>query len=139
MNAQEQHDLNSIGQLFGLCARGIDPKRTNVKLVFNATASLGALSEDNEGVHLILASTSTAPTPMSGVSFLFMLLKWSINGGGRDVSQHDNRTATVRQTRTWNSDTSHDKFYNDRTTTVLLRLLYNVIQYHLNIMIIKDI
>ena len=114
MNAQEQHDLHSINQLLRLSARGIDPKRTNVKLVFNATASLGALSEDNEGVHLILASTSTAPTPMSGVSFLLMLLKWSINGGGRDVSQHDNRTATVRQTRTWNSDTSHDKFYNDR-------------------------
>lgn len=133
MNAQQQHDIHSINQLLHLCARGIDPKRNNVKLVFEATASLGALSEDNEGVNLILASTSTAPTPMSGVSLLFMLLKWSINGGGRDVSHHGNHTATVRQTRTWNSDASHDKFYNDRTTTVCLRLLYNVIQYHLNI------
>lgn len=129
---QSVHDIQTINNFLNLIQRGMHPIFHNTELVFDALTSLGGVSEDNDGCILLLSSSNE----ISFLSFILTVLIWSINGGGQMNIAHSQ--LPKRRLRAYNKDASKNKFYNDRITTVVLRLMYNVIQHHLNVKMNKD-
>ena len=140
MEEQSRHDKQAINQLLKLAKRGIKPNHSNVELAFDALAHLGALSDDlDDGCSLLL--TSSLPPSSSFLRALLDLLIWSINGAfatkdGAPIdppAEHNHQhPLPKRRARAQNKEGLSNKFYTDRITTVLLRLLFNLITFHLD-------
>ena len=109
----------AVKRLIDMAARG--QATHDAQLVMESCAHLGGLSDDNDGCSLLCCEEY--------FDCMLPLLKSSI-GGGSSIDTRDDLPR--RRARTRDMNQSENNFYTQRTTTILLQLYFNIIQYYCN-------